>query len=60
MEGGVGRGLRRPSPPWWEPLAASTTEGGQPESSPEASYTSSMRAMGALSPWRGPSFRMRV
>ncbi len=23
-------------------------------------YTSSMRAMGALSPWRGPSLRMRV
>ena len=23
-------------------------------------YTSSMRAMGALSPWRGPTFKMRV
>jgi len=24
------------------------------------SYTNSMRAMGALSPWRGPSLRIRV
>jgi hypothetical protein len=23
-------------------------------------YTNSMRAIGALSPWRGPSLRMRV
>ena len=35
-------------------------EGHSPLSASRASYTNSMRAIGALSPWRGPSLRIRV
>ena len=53
-------------PPLMGPLTAAGAAG--PASSvksvsgtaPGRGYTNSMRAIGALSPWRGPSLRMRV
>ncbi len=39
---------------WWYKIAAALRE------PPKKTQTSSMRAIGALSPWRGPSFKMRV